>query len=130
MCSILNIGCSNLGEPNEGHMAHEGILKKGGCMEWRVSSERASEVLHLNCRDVERLLGEYVDGELPTYLSHELDGHLSACPACRQMADEYMQVIAIASTLRETEEISIGVKNRLRLALNSQLGISLPYLDS
>ena len=39
------------------------------------------------CRDVEERLAPYVDGEAGAETRQAIDGHLSACPPCRRLAD-------------------------------------------
>lgn len=38
----------------------------------------------MNCRQAEKLLGEYLDHRLEKQLSEAVAGHLSSCPACRE----------------------------------------------
>ena len=38
----------------------------------------------MNCRTAEKLLGPYTDGELPPERAAAMDGHRSACAACRE----------------------------------------------
>ncbi len=51
------------------------------------------------CEFVAKLLGEFADGVLPELEQVGVDHHLSVCPACRESADEYFDVIYLAQSL-------------------------------
>jgi len=40
-----------------------------------------------NCQDLEPLLTPYVDGEATADQRAAIEGHLAACPTCREFAD-------------------------------------------
>lgn len=51
------------------------------------------------CAFVAGMLGEFADGTLPELEQVGVDHHLSVCPACRDGADEYLDVIHLAQSL-------------------------------
>ena len=53
------------------------------------------------CARIEKLLSEYISGELSRPLSSRVESHLAACPACRQ-------------TLRETEAVIGSLRSDAR----------------
>jgi anti-sigma factor RsiW len=53
----------------------------------------------MNCREVQPLAGNYLDGELPDELCDRIRRHLLRCPACRE---EYDGLRMTAELLRET----------------------------
>lgn len=79
----------------------------------------------VTCRDFVKLLGEYVDGELPEALARQLALHGTACPKCQELERGYRLTIELAAEL-ESQPLPEGVQDRLRQALNSKLNISLP----
>src|SRR5262245_11601893 len=62
---------------------------------------RVLESPEIKCSDVERLFGEYVDGDLPLSLKMRLDDHVKVCPQCREFTKGYLQTIALAKTLQD-----------------------------
>ncbi len=84
----------------------------------------------ISCDEIEMLLGEYVDRELPECLHQRVSSHIEGCATCQENHTSYLEVIQLASELREKTEKSSqlpsAVSRRLRAALNQRLGISLP----
>jgi len=82
----------------------------------------------IECRDVEDLLGDYIDQELSATLKARLATHIRYCRHCQSEEKAYRLVIELAQELPPIP-VSVEVKNRLRKALNEKLGISLPMVS-
>ncbi len=84
------------------------------------------EKRELTCEDVEALLGDYVDRELPETLHKRVKEHTEQCSSCQQGEVLYRQVIGIARDIgREKRSMPDAVKRNLRKELNKRLGLSL-----
>ena len=84
----------------------------------------------VKCSDVNRLLREYTDNELPISLRSRVDHHLHSCEECSAEFDSYQFVVSAAKMIREeTPHLPHAVRNRLHAALNARLGISLPVSE-
>lgn len=79
----------------------------------------------VKCADFEKLLGEYVDGEVPPTLHARLHSHASVCPVCNSSLESYNFVIASARMLGN-QPLPEGAQQRLRARLNERLGLSMP----
>jgi hypothetical protein len=78
----------------------------------------------LECADIRRCYGDYMDGELSSSIRGRLDAHIEECPKCQEFSASYRKVVELAGEL-EDKPISIDVQRRLRAALNKRLGINL-----
>ena len=91
---------------------------------------RVLERQEILCADVEELLGDYEEGDLPQSLKSRIDDHICVCPECTQLKLEYKMIIEVAEEMgREEPEMPLEVQNRLRQRLNASLGLNLPILD-
>lgn len=88
---------------------------------------RILEKPHIDCGDVERLMGEYVDHELGQTLSSRLQEHIKDCTHCQEFEAEYRAVIELAKQIKPIT-LSKDQQNRLRVGLNQRLGINLPLI--
>jgi len=89
----------------------------------------ALEKREITCVDVEKLIGEYFDGDLPVSIKARVDAHVEGCECCKRSHREYSLLIDMAGELRaDVEPMSIAAQNKLRQALNQELGISMPML--
>ena len=79
----------------------------------------------ISCVDVEALLGDYVDNELPSTLKARMEAHISQCAECQENEKSYRLVVELASEL-PVIPVPAEVRIRLRKALNEKLGIELP----
>lgn len=79
----------------------------------------------ITCSDVEAMLYDYTEGELPESVRMRLDDHIQACPECGELVDTYQLTVDLAKTLAPAK-FSKGLQERLRSALNQRLGINLP----
>ncbi|NPV58495.1 MAG: hypothetical protein HPY75_02385 [Actinobacteria bacterium] len=73
-----------------------------------------------SCRKAARLIGPFVDGELPASRAEELERHLSACSACalrhrrmRSMVGELSSLPTISPSPGEREELLMRVRREL-----------------
>jgi hypothetical protein len=91
-----------------------------------------------SCRDLEKLVGQYFDRELPRALQTRVQEHIESCPACEQFAGSYHLVIELArelgrerdlvstvAPLPDGETLPTPVKSRLTAHLNKTLGLTL-----
>jgi hypothetical protein len=72
----------------------------------------------LTCRGVRRQLSEWLDGELPAALSHQVSGHLASCEACSRHAEELRAVsrlVAELPSLDAAEPVASGLALELEL---------------
>lgn len=91
---------------------------------------RVLEREEILCADVEELLGDYEEGDLPQSLKSRIDDHICICPECAQLKAEYNLIIEVAEEMGQEEPpMPIEVQNRLRQRLNLSLGLQLPILD-
>ncbi len=76
----------------------------------------------MNCRRFQRLLFEYVDGELSQREEASVAKHLAGCPECQKLLDsEKSAGLRVSKALHERAakvELSTGFQERLLKALN------------
>ena len=56
---------------------------------------------------VERLISEYVDGELSPAVARELEDHFRVCTECRVLLSEYCSLVAAAHFLAVSREHTV-----------------------
>lgn len=66
----------------------------------------------LTCREMTRLLADYLDGTMPAEDRLVLDRHLDACPSCRAFLKTYETTIRLTGML-PCEEMPEDLKARL-----------------
>lgn len=80
----------------------------------------------VSCSDVEALMSDYVDNDMAPSVRRRLEHHMAQCESCSQCRSDFLTIRAVARELgARTETLPAGVEQRLRLALQEQLGISL-----
>lgn len=82
----------------------------------------------IECRDVRKVFGSYVDGELTETLCGRIDDHIQSCHSCQEFDESYREVISLAREIGEEENqkpMPEAVRRRLRESLNERLGINL-----
>lgn len=79
----------------------------------------------LRCRDVGKLLYDYVDGSLEPALRHELEQHLADCPGCLAFINTYRQTIKLSKELH-SKEIPPELKRKLRSFIKSESALQRP----
>lgn len=79
----------------------------------------------MKCRDILRLLGEYVDGEIDPGLCEELEKHLTGCNPCQVVIENLRRTITL---YREGEvyELPEDFNRRLHEALRAKWRGSRP----
>jgi hypothetical protein len=85
-------------------------MPMGGC-----SSEGQSEI---ECRKIAELLGDYLDGSLPSHLRELIDFHIDGCPPCVAFVNTYRGTIDAARKLTEIQ-VPTELKKRLLAVLKS-----------
>ena len=78
----------------------------------------------ITCHDVEKLYGDYVEGDLPRTLKGRVDAHIEECGECQEFVRSYQLTIKLARELKN-KPMPEGAKRRLREALNQRLGLNL-----
>ena len=73
-----------------------------------------------NCREVSKLLHDYVEGLLEPSVSQQLDAHLADCPGCVASTKTYRRTIELSKDLR-CEEISPELQKKLRSFIREKL---------
>ena len=97
----------------------------------RKISETEMDIIEkpaIECRDVRKVFGSYVDNDLTETLHGRIRDHVQLCPACQEFEESYREVIALARELGEAERnkpMPKAVGKRLRESLNEKLGLSL-----
>ena len=76
----------------------------------------------LSCSDAAPLIARLADGAgLEQESAHALDGHLSACAACRALLDEQRLVLSVLRS-RPAENVSPAFASRLAARLDDEIG--------
>ena len=57
----------------------------------------------MNCKRVQRLLSEHIDGRLSGRATWEIDLHLAQCNRCTEIANELRKTIAVAQAARRCD---------------------------
>ena len=92
-----------------------------------IKNELHLEILEksaIECADVDKLLGDLVDGDLIPTLEGRIREHISACTKCSESERGYRWVVESAKELK-VKPLPEQVSQRLRVALNKRLGLSL-----
>lgn len=66
----------------------------------------------IECRQIVRLLGDYLDGSLPRHQAELLEWHIEGCRPCIAFVNTYRGTIDAARKLQEVE-IPLELKKRL-----------------
>ena len=74
----------------------------------------------MNCRSVITEISNYLDGDLPPALRHELEQHLSECKECTIVVNQTKATVELYCDA-EIVELPKDVKTRLHQALRSKL---------
>jgi anti-sigma factor RsiW len=75
----------------------------------------------MTCRDVNELLGEYVDGTLASGVADALERHLADCEPCRTYLATYRRARTLGIEAARAE-MPDEMKARLRQFLRERLG--------
>ncbi|HET7342076.1 MAG TPA: anti-sigma factor [Methylomirabilota bacterium] len=79
------------------------------------SSEGQSQI---ECRQIADLLGDYLDGSLPTHLRQLIDFHIDGCPPCVAFVNTYRGTVDATRKLADVQ-IPPELKKRLLAVLKS-----------
>ena len=79
----------------------------------------------LECRQIAELLGDYLDGTLPSHVRELLEFHIDGCAPCVAFVNTYRGTIAATRTLPDTP-MPPELKNRLLRVLREQRGSEKP----
>ncbi len=72
------------------------------------------------CREISKLLHNYVEGALEPSVNQELAAHLADCPGCVASIKTYQHTIELSKDLR-CEEIPPALQQKLRSFLKGKL---------
>jgi anti-sigma factor RsiW len=75
----------------------------------------------MECRQIAELLGDYLDGSLPTHLRELLEWHIEGCPPCVAFVNTYRGTVTAAASLRDVQ-IPPELRQRLLAVLRSARG--------
>lgn len=93
-------------------------------MKYRERHLRVLEKGQICCRDIRRLYGEVIEGDVPPTLEGRLADHVRDCDECKEFTQTYLLTIDLAKSLRDIP-LPEGVSQRLKSALSTRLGIAL-----
>ena len=86
------------------------------------------EKQQINCSDVEKLLGDYLEKDFPVTLASRITEHISECDYCREIEAGYKLTIDLARELGQ-RKMPKEVRRRFREGLNAKLGLNLNIND-
>lgn len=81
----------------------------------------------MNCRHSEKDLALYVEGDLPEAKAKEVEVHLPACTACRQVVEELSGSQALFKSIRQ-ETVSAAQLADLRVRVMERVAVQRPKL--
>jgi anti-sigma factor RsiW len=73
----------------------------------------------LECRQIAELLGDYIDGTLPSHVRDLIDFHIEGCQPCVAFMNTYRSTISATRTLASTP-IPPELKQRLLKVLRAR----------
>jgi hypothetical protein len=73
----------------------------------------------MECRQIAELLGDYIDGSLPSHLRELIDFHIDGCQPCVAFMNTYRSTITVTRSLAGTP-IPPELKSRLLSVLRSR----------
>jgi hypothetical protein len=72
----------------------------------------------LECRQIAELLGDYIDGSLPSHLRDLIDFHIDGCQPCVAFVNTYRGTISVTRTLAAVP-VPSELKQRLLAVLRA-----------
>ncbi len=70
-------------------------------------------VAGLRCRDVLKLLPDYVDGELASHILARVNEHLRGCDRCEKFGGEYADLVRSLRSDLGREGMTANIRDRL-----------------
>jgi anti-sigma factor RsiW len=61
------------------------------------------DAFEIPCRDLVEMLTDYIEGNLDALDVERVDAHLSVCPPCVDVLEQFRRVIRLTGELREEE---------------------------
>jgi predicted anti-sigma-YlaC factor YlaD len=61
------------------------------------------DAFEIPCRDLVEMLTDYIEGNLDALDAERVDAHLSVCPPCVDVLEQFRRVIRMTGELREEE---------------------------
>ena len=82
----------------------------------------------MQCEEVQKLLFEYLEGDLPDEARRQVEAHLAGCDSCAQLAEEYRRALAALGTLEKDVPDFVTpamkkIKNKRRFAFKRAWGL-------
>lgn len=87
---------------------------------------QGGEMEQLQCRDIEALVDDFVEGCLAPEVEFRVKLHLRCCERCRELVDDVSAIIEVARVL-DSQALPSDVSRRLRAHLETEVGY-LPRL--
>jgi hypothetical protein len=84
-----------------------------------------AEPSQLECRKIAELLGEYLDGSLPTHTRELLEWHIDGCAPCVSFMRTYKETIRVTGRLPDAP-VPRELKQRLLAFVRTQRDPSRP----
>lgn len=84
-------------------------------MKIRTILERILHIGGYGCSDTERLLFDFIEGDLATEVAAKLEKHLADCPSCQDFVSSYRNTIHATHDYALPEiEMPLQLEKRLR----------------
>ena len=74
----------------------------------------------LRCRDVLRLLADFVDGDLDPAAQERVTAHLQGCDTCEKFGGEYEILVRALRAGAERASMDPGIRSRLTARLRNE----------
>lgn len=74
----------------------------------------------MECRQIAELLGEYIEGTLPTATRDLIDWHIEGCPPCVAFMNTYRSTVEATRKLPDPTTIPPELRSRLLKVLKTR----------
>lgn len=74
----------------------------------------------MECRQIAELLGDYIEGTLPTATRDLIDWHIEGCPPCVAFMNTYRSTVAATRKLPDPTTIPPELRSRLLRVLKTR----------
>ncbi len=82
----------------------------------------------MECKNIEKLLIDYIEGELSPEVKQKVEEHLSACVICQKQKQEIERVFSVFDQDQVPEPNWLTILNRIKKQAKARRFIYLPYL--
>ncbi len=91
-------------------------------VEWTDTHLSLFEKQNLQCADIRKLFGDFVDNDLPQCLKDRVTDHLTSCDVCQEFEAGYRLVIQLAKKISPPSQLDDATSRRLLTHLRNRLG--------